>query len=376
MSSQTGTPGPADQAEVIGFLSDHASHPGTDGVERVETHGNFVFLTGSEAWKIKRAVRFSYMDFSTLERRRVACEHEVAVNRRFSPDLYLGCVPITRSIDGKLAFAGDGETVEWAVHMRRFDQSALLSSIATTGPVTDELANSLAGVVYGSHAGAKRSSTSSGSAPVRTLVSSVCATLGTRDAFDRGDAARLTDGLNAEIDRVENLLDSRAAGTGKTTLAAALAPSIGTPPARCTSESDLERKSAAGVGELERLPARSYTKESSARVYALLGEKAQMVLAAGRSVVVHAVCASEEERRDIEAVAATLGLPFDGIWLTADRETLIARVAARRNDASDATPDGVDAQLLYDTMSPAWRLVDAGGAADETLRRSQLGLKL
>lgn len=113
-------------------------------------------------------------------------------------------------------------------------------------------------------------------------------------------------------------------------------------------------------------------------MYALLGEKAQMVLAAGRSVVVHAVCASEEERRDIEAVAATLGLPFNGIWLTADRETLIARVAARRNDASDATPDGVDAQLLYEvgTMSPAWRLVDAGGAADETLRRSQLGLKL
>lgn len=522
MSGRTGTSGAADQAEVIGFLSAPASHRGTDGVERVETHGNFVFLAGSDAWKIKRAVHFAYMDFSTIEKRRAACEHEVAVNRRFSPDLYLGCVPITRSAGGKLAFAGDGETVEWAVHMRRFDQSALLSSIAATGPVSDDLAKSLAGVVYDSHAGAKRSPTSSGSAPVRTLVSSVCATLGTRDALNRGDVARLTDGLNAEIDRAATLLDSRAAagfvrhchgdlhlanvvvwqdrpmlydaiefddamatidtlydlafllmdldrhghrraanivlnhylwrsgdtrdleglaalplflglraairamvtvdradqeesaaarrdldrargyltaalefvtrpaarliaigghsGTGKTTLAAALAPWIGSAPGAVHFRSDLERKSAAGVGELERLPASSYTKESSARVYVVLEEKAQIALAAGHPVVVDAVYAGEEERRDIEAVAATLGLPFDGIWLTADRATLIARVGARRNDASDATPDVVDAQLQYEvgTMSPAWRVVDGGGAADETLHlaASQLGLKL
>ncbi len=100
----------ADQAEVIGFLSDPASHAGSDRVERVETHGNLVFLSGSEAWKIKRAVRFPYMDFSTLEKRRAACEREVAINRRFSADLYLGCVPITRSTGGVLAFAGDGES--------------------------------------------------------------------------------------------------------------------------------------------------------------------------------------------------------------------------------------------------------------------------
>ena len=521
MSGQTGTTGAIDQTEVIGFLSDPASHAGSDGVERVETHGNFVFLAGSDAWKIKRAVRFAYMDFSTLEKRRAACEHEVAVNSRFSPDLYLGCVPITRSTDGTLAFAGDGETVEWAVHMRRFDQSALLSSIAMTGPVSDELAKSLACVVYGSHAGAKRSLTSSGSATVRTLVSTVCASLGARDAFDSGDVARLTNALNAEVDRIANLLDGRAAagfvrhchgdlhlanvvvwqgrpmlydaiefddamatidtlydiafllmdldrhghrraanivlnrylwrsgdirdleglaalplflslraairamvtvdradqedaaaaqrdldhagaylsaalayikrsaarliaigghsGTGKTTLAAALAPTIGGAPGAVYFRSDLERKSEAGVGELERLPARSYTQESSARVYAVLEEKAQIVLAAGRSVVLDAVFASEEERRGIETVATTLGVTFQGIWLTADRETLIARVSARRNDASDATPDVVDAQLQYEmgTMSPAWRVVDAGGTADETLHHvaSQIGLK-
>jgi predicted kinase len=131
--------------------------------------------------------------------------------------------------------------------------------------------------------------------------------------------------------------------------------------------------------ELERLPAGFYPKESSARVYAVLDEKAQIVLAAGRSVTLDAVYASEEDSRGIETVATTLGVTFEGIWLTADRETLIARVGARRNDASDATPDVVAAQLQYEmgTMSPAWRLIEAGGTADVTLHpaASQLGLK-
>ena len=99
---------------------------GVDRVERLETHANLVFLAGSEAWKIKRAVRFPYMDFSTLAKRHAACLREVEVNRRFAPELYLGCVAISRTPDGTLAFGSEGEIVEWAVHMRRFEQSALL----------------------------------------------------------------------------------------------------------------------------------------------------------------------------------------------------------------------------------------------------------
>lgn len=522
MGGQAEIPVAANQSEAISFLSDPASHAGANGVECVETHGNMVFLSGSEAWKIKRAVRFAYMDFSTLEKRRDACEHEVAVNRRFSPELYLGCVPITRSASGALEFAGNGDAVEWAVHMRRFEQSALLSSIAMKGPVTDDLAKSLAGVVYASHEGADRSQTSSGSAPIRTLVRTVCASLATCDALDRGEVARLTNGLNAEVDRSESLLEYRAtagfvrhchgdlhlanvvvwqgrpmlydaiefndamatidtlydlafllmdldqhgqrraanivlnrylwcsgdtcdleglaalplflglraairamvkvdranqedaeaaredlhragayldaaleyvirpparliaiggrSGAGKTTLAAALAPFVGTAPGAVHFRSDLERKSAAGVGELERLPASSYTKESSARVYALLERKARIALAAGYPVVVDAVYAREDERQSIEAIATVLGVPFDGVWLTTDRDTLIARVGARQNDASDATPDVVDTQLQYEvgTMSPAWHLIDADGTAAETLHlaASQIGLDL
>ncbi len=108
-----------EQEEVVAFLGDPASYSGVRRVERFETHGNLVFLAGSEAWKIKRAVRFPYMDFSTLEKRHAACIREVEINRRFASALYVGCVPIARSPDGKLAFGSGKDIVEWAVHMRR-----------------------------------------------------------------------------------------------------------------------------------------------------------------------------------------------------------------------------------------------------------------
>ena len=73
----------------IDFLAS-ATHGGVERVERFETHGNLVFLAGAEAFKIKRAVRFEYMDFSTLEKRRVACLREVEVNRRWAPTSILG----------------------------------------------------------------------------------------------------------------------------------------------------------------------------------------------------------------------------------------------------------------------------------------------
>src|SRR5215475_4335053 len=139
------------QTEVIDFLSDPNSYSEVGRVERFETHGNLVILVGSEAWKIKRAVRFAYMDFSTLEKRHAACIREVEINRRFGSDLYLGCVPITRSPAGRLVFGGNGDTVEWALHMRRFDQSALLSVIVDQTGVPRDLARALAEVVHQAH---------------------------------------------------------------------------------------------------------------------------------------------------------------------------------------------------------------------------------
>lgn len=98
-----------------------------------------MFLAGEEARKIKRAVRFPNMDLATLDKRQAVCAREVEINRRTAPEIYLGCVPITRAADGRLAFGGDGEPVEWAVRMRRFDQSAQLSGVAAAGTLTPGL---------------------------------------------------------------------------------------------------------------------------------------------------------------------------------------------------------------------------------------------
>ena len=96
------------QQPVIDFLSDPANHGGAS-VKRIDTHIASVFLAGERALKIKRAVRFPFLDFSTLKARRMACEAEIAVNRAFAPSIYRRVLAITREINGYLALAGKGE---------------------------------------------------------------------------------------------------------------------------------------------------------------------------------------------------------------------------------------------------------------------------
>jgi aminoglycoside phosphotransferase family enzyme len=88
-----------DQSAAIDFLAAPATHGGTN-VERIDTHASIVFLVGSRAYKLKRAVLFDYLDFSTAERRRTLCEAEVYLNRRTAPSLYRGIVAISRRDDG------------------------------------------------------------------------------------------------------------------------------------------------------------------------------------------------------------------------------------------------------------------------------------
>ncbi|HSM40657.1 MAG TPA: aminoglycoside phosphotransferase, partial [Afifellaceae bacterium] len=135
---------PDPQADVIAFLADPRSHPGAEDVTRIDTHAAIVFLAGGEAWKIKRAVTYPFLDFSTLEKRRRACEHEIEVNRANAPDIYLGVVPITRRSGGRLGLGDDGEVVEWAVHMKRFDETRTLDRVIGEGPLPDPLVDALA----------------------------------------------------------------------------------------------------------------------------------------------------------------------------------------------------------------------------------------
>ena len=97
------------QAKVLDFLGRpqaYAPLPAT--VERIETHASIVFLAGAFAYKVKRAVKYNFLDFSTLAKRRAACLNELRVNARTAPQLYLEVVPVTLGENGAFRLGGDG----------------------------------------------------------------------------------------------------------------------------------------------------------------------------------------------------------------------------------------------------------------------------
>jgi aminoglycoside phosphotransferase family enzyme/predicted kinase len=144
------SPAETAQQAVMDFLGQPATHGGAR-VTRIDTHAASVFLAGDRALKIKRAVRFPFLDFSTLAKRKSACEAEIAVNRAFAPAIYRGVVAITRAPGGGLAIGGDGEPVEWAVEMRRFDETKTLDHLAERGAIDDALADALGRAVAKAH---------------------------------------------------------------------------------------------------------------------------------------------------------------------------------------------------------------------------------
>jgi len=144
-----------DQGDIIAFLRAPETHGVGEPVTVIETHIAVVFLAGSRAYKMKRAVRYPYLDFSSLELRRAACLHEIAVNQPNAPTIYLDAVPITRGAAG-LAIAGGGEPVEWIVRMNRFDETATLDHIADAGPLAALLVDQLAETLASAHARAER----------------------------------------------------------------------------------------------------------------------------------------------------------------------------------------------------------------------------
>jgi uncharacterized protein len=138
------------QDRVFRFLADSATHGGA-AVKRINTHAASVFLAGPNAYKVKRAVRFPFLDFSTLDKRKVALEAEIAANRPFAPELYLDVLPIVHR-NGQLTLAGEGSIVEWALKMRRFDETQTLDFLADAGRIDKALIEELARAVSAAHA--------------------------------------------------------------------------------------------------------------------------------------------------------------------------------------------------------------------------------
>lgn len=134
-----------DQEAVLGFLGD--SDP---TCTRVDTHASIVFLGKDRALKVKRAIRLPFLDYSTVEKRKQACEEELIVNRRFAPQLYRRVLPITRGKSG-LEIDGEGPAVEWAVEMSRFDEQKTFDHLAEAGDIAPELAETLATTLRSAH---------------------------------------------------------------------------------------------------------------------------------------------------------------------------------------------------------------------------------
>jgi len=123
---------------------------GATRIELLETHISYVLLTGTFAYKIKKAVDFGFLDFTTLSARRFFCHEELRLNRRLAPSLYLDVVSITGSLDAPV-IGGSGPVLEYAVKMREFPQDALASRLIERGELMPAEIDALALKVAGFH---------------------------------------------------------------------------------------------------------------------------------------------------------------------------------------------------------------------------------
>jgi aminoglycoside phosphotransferase family enzyme/predicted kinase len=197
------------QQAVFDFLADPASHGGVP-VKRINTHAASVFLAGERALKVKRAVRFSFLDYSTLAKRQAACAAEIEVNRAYAPTIYHGVLAITREADGRLAIGGKGAPVEWAVEMRRFDETKTLDHLAAAGQIDDALADALGRAVAQAHAAAPVVADAGFADELAEFITQNDAELrASPELFAPASVSALTAATRAALERVRPLLAAR-----------------------------------------------------------------------------------------------------------------------------------------------------------------------
>lgn len=158
-----------DDELVAGLLRGAAFGMPEETVAHLETHISHVFLVGAHAYKIKKPLSLGFLDFSTLEKRHAACEEELRINCRTSPDLYLGVVPIAGT-RAQPRVEGDGTAVEYAVKMLRFAQDDLLDRVFERGALTGKLIDPFAAQLARFHGAVSRAAPGSRHGDARSIV--------------------------------------------------------------------------------------------------------------------------------------------------------------------------------------------------------------
>src|SRR5260370_4583076 len=175
----------------------------------MDTHAASVFLDGARALKIKRAVRFPYLDYSTLEKRKAACDEEMKVNRKFAPRIYRRVVPITQSAQGSLEIDGDGTPVEFAIEMTRFDERQTIDHLAEAGPLDPDLVDAIADAIAASHVVAPLAPAEPWIKSILPIIESNTTAFRTAACFPAGDIDDLNDASQSAFSRIPGLLEQR-----------------------------------------------------------------------------------------------------------------------------------------------------------------------
>ncbi len=462
-------------------------------VEHIQTHLNHVFLSGAHAFKLKRAVRFPFVDFRTPDRRKAACEAEVSINTALGSPFYVGAVPVVRSANGSLALGGDGIVEDWLVEMRRFDGREQFDVLASAGSLSVEVVEAATSAIVGMHrkapAGKLGGHTADYRQTIRTLErteAEAAARLGLElglpspfEALDRelarigpviekrrragkvrrvhGDLhlrniclfedrpvpfdalefderlatidvlydlafllmdlrrAGLPQHANAAMNRywdaagededalailpffmalraavrmavaiadarLEEAQDYRnlafgflsreegllvaiggLSGAGKSAVAKEVAHRLPGPAGARLLRSDVLRKRALGLPDCEHAREDAYAPEKRAQVYRDLGVRAAIARRAGASVIADATFRVASARATLQATERN----FHGFWLHAPVQVRLARLAGRKNDASDAGALVALSQCEPGDLGSAWRRVDGRRSVNE-----------
>jgi len=204
------------QAEILAALTDgrlFASSSLTPAPQHIETHCSHIFLTGERAFKMKRAIAFSYLDYRTLEARERCIKAELELNRRTAPQLYLRCHKIIRAAADRLALAPPSDprpALDWLVEMRRFPDDALLADRADRGLLTVAQMRDLADAIHDFHVTAAQRPDHGGAAEMARVLHECLDNMRLRVLpLAAAEIERLAEAMDQQVSALLGLMDRR-----------------------------------------------------------------------------------------------------------------------------------------------------------------------